>query len=37
VRVRIDQVLYLDYLAFHRVGGAWRLTAKSFHIERRFA
>ena len=37
VRVRIDQVLYLDYLAFHRIGGAWRLTAKSFHIERRFA
>jgi Putative lumazine-binding len=37
VRVRIDQVLYLDYLAFHRVGAAWRLTAKSFHIERRFA
>jgi hypothetical protein len=37
VRVRIDQVLYLDYLSFHRVGGAWRVTAKSFHIERRFA
>jgi len=37
VRVRIDQVLYLDYLAFHRLDGAWRLTAKSFHIERHFA
>jgi|SRR5690348_3904457 len=37
VRVRIDQVLYLDYLSFHCIGGAWRLTAKSFHIERRFA
>ena len=37
VRVRIDQVLYLDYLAFHRLDSAWRLTAKSFHIERRFA
>jgi hypothetical protein len=37
VRVRIDQLLYLDYLAFHRLDGAWRLTAKSFHIERRFA
>ena len=36
VRVRIDQLLYVDYLAFHRVGGAWRLTAKSFHLERRF-
>jgi len=37
VRVRIDGLFYLDYLCFHRVGGAWRLTAKSFHIERRFA
>jgi Putative lumazine-binding len=37
VRVRIDQVLYVDYLCFHRVGGTWRLTAKSFHVERRFA
>jgi hypothetical protein len=37
LRVRIDQVLYLDYLCFHRVGDAWRLTAKSFHVERRFA
>jgi hypothetical protein len=37
VRVRIGQVLYLDYLCFHRVGDAWRLTAKSFHVERRFA
>jgi Putative lumazine-binding len=37
VRVRIEQVLYVDYLCFHCVGGAWRLTAKSFHVERRFA
>jgi hypothetical protein len=37
VRVRIDRVLYLDYLCFHRAGDAWRLTAKSFHVERRFA
>ncbi len=36
VRVRIDTVLYLDYLAFHRIDGAWRVTAKSFHIEQRF-
>jgi hypothetical protein len=37
VRVRIDQTLYVDYLSFHRVSGAWRVTAKSFHIEHRFA
>lgn len=37
VRVRIDELLYIDYLCFHWVGGAWMVTAKSFHIERRFA
>jgi hypothetical protein len=36
VRVRIDTILYLDYLSFHLFSGAWRVTAKSFHIERRF-
>jgi hypothetical protein len=36
VRVRIDTILYVDYLSFHRIGGPWLITAKSFHIERRF-
>ena len=36
VRVRIDAILYLDYLAFHLIDGAWRVTGKSFHIEKRF-
>jgi hypothetical protein len=36
VRVRIDAILYVDYLSFHLIGGTWRITAKSFHIERRF-
>lgn len=36
VRVRIDTVQYLDYLCFHCISGAWQVTAKSFHIERRF-
>ena len=36
VRVRIDAVQYLDYLSFHRTKGAWTVTAKSFHVERRF-
>jgi hypothetical protein len=35
VRVRIDAILYVDYLSFHLIGGSWRITAKSFHIERR--
>ncbi len=36
VRVRIDAVVYLDYLSFHRIKGAWLITGKSFHVERRF-
>ena len=36
VRVRIDALLYLDYLAFHRIDGAWLITSKSFHIEQRY-
>ena len=36
VRVRIDDVLFVDYLSYHLIGGAWLVTAKSFHIERRF-
>lgn len=36
VRVRIDALIYLDYLLLHRVGGSWRITAKSFHIAERF-
>jgi hypothetical protein len=36
VRVRIDDVLFVDYLSCHLIGGAWLITAKSFHVERRF-
>ena len=36
VRVRIDATMYVDYLSFHRIDNAWRITAKSFHIDRRF-
>jgi hypothetical protein len=36
VRVRIDAVQYLDYLSYHCIDGAWLITAKSFHIERRY-
>ena len=34
VRVRIDTQQYLDYLAWHCIDGEWRITAKSFHVER---
>jgi Putative lumazine-binding len=36
VRVRVDTILYLDYLAYHRIADAWLITAKSFHFEHRF-
>jgi hypothetical protein len=36
VRVRMDATQYLDYLSYHRIDGAWRITAKSFHVEQRF-
>jgi hypothetical protein len=34
VRVRIDTQQYLDHLSWHCIGGEWRITAKSFHVER---
>jgi putative lumazine-binding protein len=36
VRVRIDTLLYLDYLSYHRINNAWLITAKSFHVEHRY-
>jgi hypothetical protein len=36
VRVRIDTMQYLDYLSYHCINDAWLITAKSFHIERRY-
>jgi hypothetical protein len=37
VRVRIDDLQYLDYLSYHRINGRWLITAKSFHVEHRYA
>jgi hypothetical protein len=36
VRVRIDTVQYLDYLSYHCIDDVWLITAKSFHVERRY-
>ena len=33
VRVRINAILYVDYLSYHRVDGDWLITAKAFHVE----
>jgi Putative lumazine-binding len=36
VRVRVDANLFVDYLSYHSIDGTWLITAKSFHIERKF-
>ena len=36
VRVRIDTQQYLDQLSWHCIAGKWRITAKSFHVERTY-
>lgn len=36
VRVRIDTQQYLDHLSWHCIDGEWRITAKSFHVERTY-
>lgn len=34
VRVRINTVVFVDYLTFHRTDGAWMITSKAYHVER---
>lgn len=34
VRVRINATVFVDYLSYHRIGGNWLVTAKSYHVER---
>lgn len=36
VRVRIEPLQYLDHLSYHRIDEKWRITAKSFHVERKY-
>ena len=33
VRVRINAILYVDYLSYHRIDGDWLITSKSSHVE----
>lgn len=37
VRVRIGQTCFIDHLIFHRIGGKWLVTAKTFHVAQVFA
>jgi hypothetical protein len=35
VRVRINTVVFVDYLTYHRIDGEWLITAKGYHVESR--
>jgi hypothetical protein len=33
VRVRIHDMVFVDYLSYHKVGGRWLITSKAYHRE----
>jgi hypothetical protein len=33
VRVRINAIVFVDYLTYHRIAGDWLITSKAFHVE----
>ena len=33
VRVRINTVVFVDYLTYHRIDGDWLITSKAYHVE----
>jgi len=37
VRVRINTIVFVDYLTYHQVDGDWLITAKAYHVERTLA
>jgi hypothetical protein len=34
VRVRMNTMVFVDYLVFHRVGDDWMITSKAYHVDR---
>ncbi len=34
VRVRINTMVFVDYLTYHRINGEWLITSKGYHLER---
>jgi Putative lumazine-binding len=34
VRVRVNSIVFADYLTYHCIDGAWLITAKGYHVER---
>jgi hypothetical protein len=35
VRVRINTIVFVDYLTYHRIDGEWLITSKAYHVESR--
>lgn len=33
VRVRINDMRFVDYLSYHKIGASWVITAKAYHLE----
>jgi hypothetical protein len=33
VRVRVNAIVFVDYLTYHRIDGEWLITAKAYHVE----
>ena len=33
VRVRINTIVFVDYLTYHRIDGEWLITSKGYHVE----
>jgi hypothetical protein len=33
IRVRINAIVFVDYLTYHRIDGDWLITAKAYHVE----
>lgn len=34
VQVRINKVVFVDYLTYHRIEGEWMITSKAYHVAR---
>ena len=35
VRERINTIVFVDYLTYHRIDGEWLITSKAYHVESR--
>jgi Putative lumazine-binding len=33
VRVRINDMVFVDYLSYHKIDGSWLVTSKAYHRE----